>query len=134
MAEFGGSWLGIQESSYLGRAKYGIFVKNLPVDTTTEELGAVFVSYGEVQDAVVVCRPEFRTHAYGYVLLDTDDGTRRAIQKLNLTLLRGKMLRMEPTFGRTNHLFRRREYRRRGAAILQGSLPCTLFRSSLQFT
>lgn len=126
MADFEGSWLGVQESCYPGRAKYDIFVKNLPVDTTTEELGAAFVPYGEVQDVVVLCRREFTTHTFGHVLLDTDDGTRRAIQKLNLSLLRGLMLRMESTFGRTSRIFRRCEYRRRGTATLQGSLPRTL--------
>lgn len=124
MADLGDSLAGVPEKSGPGEADYGIFVQNLPLDTTAEELGAIFVPYGEVRAVFVVRRPEFTSHAHGRVLLDTNDGTKRAIQKLNQTLLRGHTLRMEPTFGRTSHMFHLSEYRRCGAYCASHRISC----------
>lgn len=86
-------------------AQYGIFVNNLPVNADEAAVKALFEPYGQVQRLIVVKRPEFNTHTHGFVLMDTDDGTKRAIHQLNGVRFGQMRLRVEPTFGRVTHIF-----------------------------
>lgn len=86
-------------------AQYGVFVNNVPVNVDEEALKALFKPYGQVQRLIVVHRPEFTSHAFAYVLMDTDDGTKRAIQQLNGVWFGQQRLKMEPTFGKATHIF-----------------------------
>ncbi|XP_049512896.1 uncharacterized protein LOC119431634 [Dermacentor silvarum] len=84
---------------------YGIYVNNIPLDVEEDQLRALFEPYGEVLRLKLVKRPEYTTFVFAYVLLDSDDNTKRAIQELDGTVLNGQPLKMEPTFGRTTHIF-----------------------------
>lgn len=86
-------------------AQYGVFINNVPVNVDEEALKALFKPYGQVQRLIVVHRPEFTSHAFAYVLMDTDDGTKRAIQQLNGVWFGQQRLKMEPTFGKATHIF-----------------------------
>lgn len=86
-------------------AQYGIFVNNLPINADEAALKALFEPYGQVQRLIVVNRPDFTTHSFGYVLMDTDDGTKRAIHQLNGVRFGQMRLTVEPTFGRVTHIF-----------------------------
>ncbi|KAL1444804.1 hypothetical protein MTO96_029449 [Rhipicephalus appendiculatus] len=84
---------------------YGVYVNNIPLDVEDDQLKALFKPYGEVLRMKLVRRPEFTSFLFAYVLLDSDDNTKRAIQELDGTVLNGQPLKMEPTFGRTTHIF-----------------------------
>ncbi|KAH6922589.1 hypothetical protein HPB50_017015 [Hyalomma asiaticum] len=84
---------------------YGIYVNNIPLDVEDDELRALFEPYGEVLRLKLVRRPEFTTFLFAYVLLDSDDNTKRAIHALDGTTLKGQKLKVEPTFGRATHIF-----------------------------
>ncbi|KAL3221097.1 hypothetical protein MRX96_029654 [Rhipicephalus microplus] len=84
---------------------YGIYVNNIAVDVEDDQLKALFKPYGEVLRMKLVRRPEYTSFLFAYVLLDSDDNTKRAIQELNGTTLNGHALKMEATFGRTTHIF-----------------------------
>ncbi|KAH7976980.1 hypothetical protein HPB52_022790 [Rhipicephalus sanguineus] len=84
---------------------YGVYVNNIPLDVEDDQLKALFKPYGEVLRLKLVRRPEFTSFLFAYVLLDSDDNTKRAIQELDGTVLNGQALKMEPTFGRTTHIF-----------------------------
>ncbi|EEC12564.1 ribonucleoprotein, putative [Ixodes scapularis] len=88
-----------------GSAHYGVFVNNLPLHVSREELCRLFEPYSRVQELVIVRRPEFKTHCFGYVLLDSDDDTKLAIQQLNGTLFGGLRIKVEATFGKASHIF-----------------------------
>lgn len=86
-------------------AQYGIFVNYLPINADEAALRTLFEPYGQVQRLIVVNRPDFTTHSFGYVLMDTDDGTKRAIHQLNGVRFGQMRLTVEPTFGRVTHIF-----------------------------
>ncbi|CAN7983516.1 unnamed protein product, partial [Ixodes hexagonus] len=88
-----------------GNAQYGLFVNNLPLNVSREQMCQLFEPYSRVRELLIVQRPEFKTHCFGYVLLDSDDDTKRAIQQLNGTIFGGLRLKVEATFGKASHIF-----------------------------
>ncbi|XP_075560596.1 uncharacterized protein LOC142592803 isoform X2 [Dermacentor variabilis] len=84
---------------------YGVYVTNIPLDVEDDQLRVLFEPYGKVLRLKLVRRPEYTSFLFAYVLLDSDDNTKRAIHELNGTVLNGQPLKVESTFGRTTHIF-----------------------------
>lgn len=82
---------------------FDLFVNNLHLAVTREELVAMFEEYGRVRHVTIIRREEFKTHKFGYVVLDSAESTRLAIKELDGTHVRGLQLRVERSFGRTAH-------------------------------
>ncbi|XP_070397055.1 filaggrin-2-like isoform X2 [Dermacentor albipictus] len=84
---------------------YGVYVTNIPLDVEDDQLRVLFEPYGKVLRLKLVRRPEYTSFLFAYVLLDSDDNTKRAIHELDGTVLNGQPLKVESTFGRTTHIF-----------------------------
>lgn len=89
----------------MAAVRSGIFVNYIPLSMSEDDLKDLFSSFGRVLELIVVKRPEFTTHAFGYVMLDTAEDTRRAIKQLNGLQVGERRLKVEPTFGKASHIF-----------------------------
>ena len=73
-----------------------LFVGNLALDTTQEELSAIFESYGQVVSCSVL-------RQFAFVHLHGDGSAERAIRELNGREFRGRNLVVEESRGRPLH-------------------------------
>lgn len=70
-----------------------IYVGNLPWRTTEEQLGELFVPYGEVISVRIVSdRETGRSRGFAFVTISTAEGAKAAIAALNGSLLGGRAL------------------------------------------
>jgi RNA recognition motif-containing protein len=80
------------------RAAFGpckLFVGGLGADTTTEDLRAAFVKYGNIVDvAVVPDRATGRSRGFGFVTFDSWTDADEAIKKMNGTNLDGHAIKV----------------------------------------
>ncbi|HSW80880.1 MAG TPA: RNA-binding protein [Candidatus Saccharimonas sp.] len=61
-----------------------LYVGNLPYSTTSDDLRAMFVEYGEVVSAdVITDRDTNRSKGFGFVELETPEAAKAAIDALN---------------------------------------------------
>lgn len=73
-----------------------LFVGNLPLDTSQEELSAIFESYGQVVSCSVL-------RQFAFVHLAGQGAAERAIRELNGREFRGRNLVVEESRGRPLH-------------------------------
>ncbi|HEY6192641.1 MAG TPA: RNA-binding protein [Bacteroidota bacterium] len=74
-----------------------IHVGNLPLDVTEQELRTLFEPSGTIESIDIISN--LRTHeplGYGFVVMQTDEGGKHAIETLNGTNLRGKAITVAP--------------------------------------
>lgn len=72
-----------------------IYVGNLPYNTTSEELEALFTEHGAVASARVIDdRDTGRSRGFGFVEMDSEDEARAAIEALNGHEMDGRALRV----------------------------------------
>ncbi len=77
-----------------------IFVGNLPFQLSDIELEDLFKEYGEVSSAkVVVDRRTDRSKGYGFVEMSAEDHAQQAIEALNGTEVKGRLINV--SFART---------------------------------
>lgn len=70
-----------------------VYVGNLPWSCSSEDLGQLFETHGEVVSAnVVVDRMSGRSRGFGFVQMGSDDEAGKAIQALNGHELDGRPL------------------------------------------
>ena len=70
-----------------------IYVGNMPYSTTSEELGALFEEFGQVDDATVIMdRETGRSKGFGFVEMPNNSEADNAIKALNSTQLKGRMI------------------------------------------
>jgi RNA recognition motif-containing protein len=69
-----------------------IYVGNLPISMTEDDLRGIFAAYGEVSSAkIILDRETGRGRGFGFVDL-TENAARKAISELNGTEYQGKQL------------------------------------------
>ena len=70
-----------------------IHVGNLPLNLTEQELRALFETCGRVESLEIIINTRTRQPlGYGFVVMQTDEHGARAIETLNGTPLKGKLL------------------------------------------
>jgi RNA recognition motif-containing protein len=70
-----------------------IFVGSLPFSVTDDDLGQLFVQFGQVVSAnVIKDRDSGRSRGFGFVEMTTDEEALKAIEKLNGTELEGRKI------------------------------------------
>lgn len=70
-----------------------LYVGNLPWSTTSADLERMFSAHGTVRSAeVIMDRETGRSRGFGFVEMETQEGTQAAIQALNNTDLEGRPL------------------------------------------
>ena len=70
-----------------------IYVGNLPLDCTEQELRTLFETCGPIEALEIITN--LRTHeplGYGFVVMQTDEAGERAIETLNGKPLKGKLI------------------------------------------
>jgi RNA recognition motif-containing protein len=70
-----------------------IHVGNLPLDLTEQELRSLFESYGPIESIEIISNLRTKEPlGYGFVMLQSDEQSGRAIETLNGTVLKGKAI------------------------------------------
>ncbi len=70
-----------------------IHVGNLPLDTTEQELRTLFESYGPIESLEIISNLRTKEPlGYGFVMLQSDEQSLRAIEALNGTTLKDKAI------------------------------------------
>lgn len=71
-----------------------LYVGNLPWQTTSDDLSALFSNYGEVTDSIVLSdRETGRSRGFGFVTMD-DEGGKKAIEALDGSDYEGRALKI----------------------------------------
>ncbi len=79
-----------------------IYVGNLPWSTTSAELQSLFAEHGGVQSAEVISdRETGRSRGFGFVEMETDEGTEAAIAAMNGRDMGGRALTVNEARERT---------------------------------
>jgi RNA recognition motif-containing protein len=74
-----------------------IYVGNLPVEITEEELREAFVAFGEVATVKIVRAGAVgESRGYGFVGMPTESEAKTAVTEMNGRELKGQALRVEP--------------------------------------
>ncbi len=72
-----------------------IYVGNLPYQTSEEELGEIFGSYGEVDSVKIIFdRGTGRSKGFGFVEMGDDEAAKQAISELDGKEIGGRNLRV----------------------------------------
>jgi RNA recognition motif-containing protein len=79
-----------------------IYVGNLPWSTTSAELQGMFAEHGAVRTAEVISdRETGRSRGFGFVEMDSDEGTQAAIAAMNGRDMNGRALTVNEARERT---------------------------------
>ena len=83
-----------------------IYVGNLPLSTTDNDLRTLFEAHGQVTSAsVVMDRETGRPRGFGFVEMGTKEDAESAIQKLNGTELKGRTITVNEARPKTERSF-----------------------------
>lgn len=69
-----------------------LYVKNIPLDVTTDEFKALFDKYGSVTSAVITLDSEGKSKGFGFVNYDNHDDAHKALEDLHEKDFRGQQL------------------------------------------
>jgi len=83
-------FLPLAERQTHGQPKYtNVFVKNLELSVTKEQLHEAFAKYGAITSAVVMLKDDGTSRGFGFVNFETADQARAAVDALNKTKVFG---------------------------------------------
>lgn len=84
-----------------------IYVGNLPLSATTEDVVALFAPHGEVQSATIMMNEESReSRGFGFVVME-DEEALKAIDELDGMQMQGHVLRINESRDRGKRAKRR---------------------------
>lgn len=69
-----------------------LYIKNLADDVTDVTLKEMFVQFGEITSARVMCDPKGRSKGFGFVCYKTPDEATKAVTEMHLKVVKGKPL------------------------------------------
>ena len=86
------SWFNREPENYRNKIENNIFVKKIPKDISQKEFHEIFSKYGNIISSKLAEDEEGNSMGYGFVLYDTKEGAKNAINECNGKELKGKKL------------------------------------------
>jgi len=69
-----------------------LYVGNLEYSTTEDELQTLFADFGAVTSAKVINGADGRPRGFGFVEMETEDAAKQAMEKLNQTTFKNRVI------------------------------------------
>ena len=86
------SWYNREPGNYRNKIENNIFVKKIPKDVTAKEFHEYFSKFGNIISAKLAEDEEGESMGYGFVLYDSEEGAKKAIQECHEKEWKGKKL------------------------------------------